>query len=67
MRYPIGTQFIKVGRKHKGTWTVTNYHVTTDLQGNIVKARYVAECSFLGQALIDSDVCEATIARGLLK
>ena len=63
MRFPVGTQFVRVGRKL--VETVADYHVTRNLAGEIVKARYVCTHEFMGQTVTDSDVVETTIARGV--
>ena len=65
-RFPVGTTFKPVGRKHAKVCTVTDIHTTTNLAGEFVKLRYVATHDFLGQTLSDTDVIETTIARGLI-
>jgi hypothetical protein len=62
-RFPIGTQYTdRNGRE----CTVTDYLLTRDTAGRIVKRRYViARRSFFGQLITDGDVCETTIARRL--
>lgn len=67
MKYPLGTKFVKVGRKNQTPWVVIDYLETTNRKGEIVQVRYVAETTFLGQKMTDNDVCETTIARGILK
>ncbi len=67
MKYPIGTKFKKVGRKNDSIWVVVDYLTTTNQRGEVVQIRYVAETTFLGQKMTDNDVCETTIARGILK
>lgn len=39
---------------------------TFNSRGELVKIRYVSSHAFMGQVVTDSDVVEATIARGLL-
>jgi hypothetical protein len=65
MKYPIGTKF-KTRGKHPKECVVVDYLTTTNLNGDIVKQRYVAQHEFLGQVLTDYDVVETTISRGLV-
>lgn len=65
-RFPVGTQFIPIGRKEKILHTVTDYHVTRNLAGEIVKCNYVSTHEFCGQKITTIDLPEATIARGLI-
>ena len=65
-RFPVGTKFVRVGRKHARVETVTDFLVTRNLAGEPVQTRYVATHQFLGQEVTDSDVLETTIARGLV-
>ena len=62
-RYPVGTTFTPRG-KHATIYTVTDYHTTTNLRGEVVRARYVTEHTFLGQRIRSTDIVETTIARG---
>lgn len=65
-RFPLGTQFKPVGRKHAKVCTVIDYWVTRNTVGDVVKERYVAlHDSPLGP-VTDYDVVETTIARGLI-
>jgi len=63
--YPLGTKFWSTG-KHKRECTVIDYYVTRNLKNEIVKQTYVASHDFIGQSIIDYDVCAVTIARGLI-
>ena len=65
MKYPIGTKF-KTRSKAPRECVVVDYLTTTNMQGDIVKQRYVAQHTFLGQTVTDYDVVETTIARGLI-
>lgn len=65
MKYPIGTKF-KTRGKAPRECVVVDYLTTTNMQGDIVKQRYVAQHTFLGQTVADYDVVETTIARGLI-
>lgn len=65
MQYPIGTQFTTGGKAPK-LCTVIDVLTTTNLAGDVVKVRYVAVHTFLGQLITDHDVCAVTIARGLV-
>ena len=62
-RFPIGTKYFTRG-KHPRLCTVTDYHVTRNMRGEVVRARYVSEHDFLGQAVTNNDVCDTTVARG---
>ena len=64
--YPIGTQFIKQGRKRKDIETVVDILTTTNSKGEVVAIRYIATHDFMGQKIADRDVVGTTIARGLL-
>lgn len=59
----IGTQF-KTRGKYPRKCTVVDIHTTTNHAGEVVKVRYVATHSFMGQIITDSDVTETTIAMG---
>jgi hypothetical protein len=67
IRFNIGDQFIRQGRKNKYTETITDILKTYNNAGELVKIRYVASHDFCGQKVIDSDIVDATIARGLIK
>ena len=64
-KYRIGTQYMSRG-KAKRLCTVIDQLTTTNFVGDIVKKRYVAKHDFLGQPVVDYDVAETTIARGLI-
>ncbi len=68
-RYPVGTKYARVGKPQDtgNPWTVTDFHVTRNLAGDIVTVRYVAEKPLLGRMITDWDVLETTIARGLVE
>jgi len=64
MKYPIGTKYSRnIGKGVKRICTVTDYHVTRNLAGEIVKERYIS-INELGT--MDYDVVAVTVARGLL-
>ena len=65
-KFPIGTQFIRVGRKHKRVETVTDIITWTNNAGEIVNIRYVATHTFCNQTVTDRDISETTIARGII-
>lgn len=65
-RFPVGTRFRTRG-KYPRECVVVDYHVTRNLAGEIVKARYVATHQFIGQEVVDLDVPETTIAMGLIQ
>jgi len=61
-RFKIGTIF-KHGRN---ICTVVDFHVTTNLSGEIVRERYVAAHDFLGQEVLELDIVDTTIARNII-
>ena len=63
-RFKIGQQYTARG-KARHLCTVIDIHRTFNAVGELVRLRYVATHSFMGQAVTDSDVCETTIARAL--
>lgn len=70
MKFPVGTKFMRrhpANPKYAHVCAVTDYHVTRNLAGEIVRERYVATHEFLGQQIEESDIVETTIARGLIK
>jgi hypothetical protein len=64
-RFAIGTKYNTRG-KHPRECTVTDFHVTRNLAGEIVRTRYVSTHNFIGQVMKDLDVVETTIAMGLI-
>jgi hypothetical protein len=63
--YEIGTKFIPVGRVAREC-TVIDILRTYNSANELVRVRYVATHTFAGQLITESDVCAATIARGLI-
>lgn len=66
-KFKAGTKFKPICRKHAQVCTVTDILKTYNLANELVKVRYVASHEFLGQTVIDNDVVETTISRGLIK
>lgn len=64
-RFPIGTKYATRGRNRQ-VHTVTDQLTVTNSRGAVVAVRYVAEHQFCGQTVVDRDVVDTTIARGLL-
>ena len=64
-RFAIGTQY-QTRDKHPKTCTVLDILKTTNADGDVVKVRYVSQHLFAGQQILDRDVCDTTIARGLV-
>lgn len=64
-RFPIGTKFKSPG-KHPRICTVTDFHVTRNLAGEVVRSCYVATHEFCGQTVTDRQVPSATIARNII-
>ena len=66
MKHPLGTQYLSHG-KNPVLCTVTDYHVTKNIEGAIVRERYVASHDFLDQTVTEIDIPEITIARGIAR
>lgn len=64
--YAIGTKFMTRGKAPREC-TIVDIHTTTNSAGEVVKVRHVATHAFLGQTITDYDVCDVTIARGLIQ
>lgn len=63
-RFPLGTKFVRMGRKSKRVETVVDYISMINLAGEVVGGHYITEHDFCGQAVRDGSVAETTIARG---
>ena len=63
-KFKIGTKF-KTRGKHPRLCTVIDQLTTYNSTGDIVKIRYVATHSFMGQILTNYDVVEAAISMGI--
>ncbi len=59
----LGTKFTTRG-KVKHECTVTDVLRTYNSAGELVRTRYVAIHEFMGQTVVDHDVCPTTIAMG---
>lgn len=66
VRFTIGTRFKTRGKNPK-VCIIADILKTYNNAGELVKIRYVATHDFLGQVVTDSDVCDTTIAMGLIK
>ena len=66
IKFSIGQQF-KTRGKHPRLCTITDILRTYNSVGDLVKVRYVAEHEFMGQVIADTDVCETTVAMGLVQ
>jgi hypothetical protein len=64
-RFPIGTVYMSRG-KHPRRCTVVDIWRTYDAKGEMVRLRYVAEHSFMGDTVLDRDVPETAIAMGFV-
>lgn len=63
-RFPIGTQYIATN-KRRDICTVVDQLTTTNSKGEVVGLRYITSHIFCGQAVVDIDVVDPTIARNL--
>lgn len=66
-RFPIGTQYLSRGKNRQDICTVTDFHITRNLAGEIVKTCYVSTHPFMGQTITDYDVPASTIARNIIE
>ena len=62
-KFPVGTQYQPIGKPY--VCTVINYLVTRSMDGDIYRVRYMSTHTRLDQRLVDDDVLETTIARGI--
>ena len=60
----IGKQYLTRG-KYPKLYTVRDKYSTYNMNGDLVKTRYMAEQVFLGQLIQDVDVCKTTILMGI--
>jgi hypothetical protein len=64
-RFKIGTLF-KTRGKHSRLCIVTDIHKTYNSKNELISIRYVATHEFAGQTVTNYDVCDTTIAMGLV-
>lgn len=64
-RFTIGTVFTRKRKNSAQDYTIVDIYRTYDSKDNLVKLRYVGECKFLGQTIIDSEITDTEIARSL--
>ena len=65
MTFEIGQQF-KTRGKAPRLCTIVDILKTYNSAGELVKTRYVATHEFMGRTVTDRDVCETTVAMGLI-
>lgn len=65
-RFPVGTEYMTRGKAPR-LCVVKDFLVTRNLAGDVVKTRYVSTHEICGQIVEDNDVCETTIAMGVLE
>jgi hypothetical protein len=65
MTIDIGTKF-KTRGKHPKVCTVIDVHKTYNHAVELVKTAYVATHEFMGQNVIERDICATTIKMGAL-
>lgn len=65
-RFKIGQKYAPIASKGKIVCTVTDILTTTNAKGEVVSIKYVATHDFCGQIVTDNDVCDTTIARGMI-
>lgn len=63
-RFPIWTTYTTRGKSPR-LCTVVDQLTLTNSKGEVVRTSYVAEHVFCGQKVLECDVCDTTIARGL--
>lgn len=64
-RFEIGQRFMSNG-KHPREMVISDILRTYNSANELVRIRYVAQHTFMGQIVTDHDVCETTIARRLI-
>lgn len=64
--FQIGTQYRTRGRAPR-VCTVVDILKTYNNAGELVSIRYVSSHKFLGQTVLVQDICETTIAMGLIQ
>jgi hypothetical protein len=64
-RFAIGTQF-RSGGKNPQVYTVRDILKTYNGAGELVRIRYVAGRILMGQEVLDHDIVEFTIAKGMV-
>ncbi len=64
-RYNIGQQYMTQGKAPR-LCTVKDILKTYNFADELVSIRYVASHEFMGQIIVDIDVCDTTITRGLI-
>lgn len=65
-RFQIGQQF-KTRGKAPRLCTIIDVLRTFNSAGDLVSLRYVATHEFMGQTVTDGDVCDATVAMGIVQ
>jgi hypothetical protein len=65
-RFDIGTRFMSRGKAPR-LCTVTDIYRTFNAAGKLVRTRYAAAHTFMGQEVTDHDVTETAIAMGLVR
>jgi len=65
-RFPVGTKFNTRSMSPR-LCTVVDFHVTTNLAGEVVRARYVSTHEFMGQLITTIDITDTAVARGLVE
>ena len=63
IRFKIGQKFKRHYKRYEEE--VTDILTTTNSKGEIVSIRYVAKHDFCGQCVLDRDVTDTAIARGI--
>ena len=64
-RFKVGDTY-KTRGKHPRLCTIRNILSTYNLQGELVRIRYVADHELNGHVITDYDVCETTVLMGVL-
>ncbi len=63
-KYEVGQQYLPKG-KGCTLRTIIDIHTTYNLASEVVRLRYVSTHDFLGQKVIELDVCETTVSIGI--
>lgn len=65
-RFDIGTQYEIKTKARRDVYIVEDQLTVTNSKGEIVKEYYICSHIFMGQKVMDHDVCDTLIARNLI-
>ena len=65
-QFEIGMKFSRKVGKRTQEETIVDIYTTTNGKGEVVRICYACAHEYMGQMVVDHDVCQATIARAVL-